>query len=326
MCKTFKYPLISDFIEAVKKELPDNLPVASYLIEILPIGREAVYRRVRGEIPFTMPEVAIIAHNLNLSLDNLINNFNTNKVSFDLNLIDDSSPIDNYIKLLEGQLSLFRKLKSHNNIVLKAAFNSIPYSFFLDYELIAKFQLYKYVFHVKNVRTLGLFSDFEVSGEVKRMQAKCRDTIRNLCDTQYILDKRLFVYFAEDVSQFHRMKMINDTERDQIRGEVLSLLRDLEDIAISGLSKMSGRSVDLFLSHIHFDSSYIFYESDEYEVAHFRLFTINGIRSDNSRICDKQKRWLESLRQNSTRISLSNAIFRKKYFKAQRDAINKILE
>ena len=104
------------------------------------------------------------------------------------------------------------------------------------------------------------------------------------------------------------------------------MLSDLEEISITGISKMTGKQIEIFLSHVHFDSSYIYYESEDMEIAHFRLFTINGIRSNNNKICEKQKRWLESLRQSSTCITLSNALFRKQFFREQHKDINKILK
>lgn len=326
MCIETKNSPTDELIKAIKRELTDNQPVASYLIDILPIGREAVYRRIRGEIPFTMPEIMIIANELNISIDSIINNWNIDKVSFDLNMIDDTSPLNNYIKLLERQILMLERLKLSSQVSLKAAFNSIPYSFFLNYDSISKFQLYKYIFHVQKTQSILPFEKFEISDEITSMQIKCRNSLKRLHKFQYILDQRLFIYLAEDVAHFYKMKLITTNEKSILKKEIISLINDLETISITGLSNETGRPVEIFLSNIHFDSSYIFYESEEFEIAHFRLFTINGIRSDNSRICEKQKRWLESLRQSSTCITLSNAVFRKKYFKDQEALINKILK
>ena len=62
----------TQLIEAIKKAMPNEQPVASYLINLLPLGREAVYRRVRGEISFSLTEIALIANDLNISIDNIL--------------------------------------------------------------------------------------------------------------------------------------------------------------------------------------------------------------------------------------------------------------
>jgi len=320
-----EYQYSERFIEAVKRALPEEVPIAAYLIENLPIQREAVYRRLRGEILFNFSEVAVIAQKLNISIDNIINVWNIDKVSFDTNLIDHVSPANNYTGLLENHLNLLERLNFLDKVSFKAAFNTIPYSFFLSYESIAKFQLYKYSFNVCNEH-MKPYSDFKVSREIKTIQEKCRHTMTQLDSFEYILDKRLFMYLAEDIAQFHEMKLLTDAEKRKLKDEVLLMLSDIEEVSMTGLSKATKKPTSIFISNIHFDTSYILYQSESYEVAHFRLFTITGIRSDNSKICEKQKNWLESLKKNSTKITLSNAIFRNNFFKIQRTFIEKALK
>lgn len=59
-------------IQAMESKIPDGTRLANVLIDILFIGKEAVYRRLRGEVPFTLNEAAIIAQELGISLDNTI--------------------------------------------------------------------------------------------------------------------------------------------------------------------------------------------------------------------------------------------------------------
>ena len=43
--------LNTGLIEAIKEKIPANSNLANVLIDILFIGREAVYQRLRGEVP-----------------------------------------------------------------------------------------------------------------------------------------------------------------------------------------------------------------------------------------------------------------------------------
>lgn len=320
------YLLSNKFIESIKDNLSDDQTVASYLMKVLPIGREAVYRRIRGEIPFTFPEIATIANNLNISIDNIVNVWDTSKLYFEFNILDKESPLQNYIVLLERQILLLDKIKSLSDVSLTAAFNSIPYSFFLEYELISSFQLYKYVFHMQKTDRTKAFSDFKISKEIKFLQKKCSDSSKEFENSRYIIDKRMFTYLVEDIAQFYEMKLITTEEKEGLKNEIITLLKNIETVAVNGKNTVSGKSVDLYLSNIHFDTSYALYESDGYEIAHFRLFSINSIRTNNKVICERQKDWLETLIQSSTRITTSNAIFRKKYLKLQHDMVAKILK
>ena len=62
--------LNTSLIEAVKEKLPLKENLANLLIDTLYIGKEAIYRRLRGEVPFTLEEAALISRKLGVSLDN----------------------------------------------------------------------------------------------------------------------------------------------------------------------------------------------------------------------------------------------------------------
>ena len=53
--------LNTSLIEAVKEKLPLKENLANLLIDTLYIGKEAIYRRLRGEVPFTLEEAALIS-------------------------------------------------------------------------------------------------------------------------------------------------------------------------------------------------------------------------------------------------------------------------
>ena len=54
------------------------------------MGKEAVYRRLRGEVSFTREEVALISRRLGISIDQIIGNHLSDRVTFDLNLFKSS--------------------------------------------------------------------------------------------------------------------------------------------------------------------------------------------------------------------------------------------
>lgn len=60
--------LNTSLIEAVKEKLPLKENLANLLIDTLYIGKEAIYRRLRGEVPFTLEEAALISRKLGVSL------------------------------------------------------------------------------------------------------------------------------------------------------------------------------------------------------------------------------------------------------------------
>ena len=64
--------LNTNLIEVMKEKIPDGGNLANTLMDILYIGKEAVYRRLRGEVPFTLNEASIISKKLGVSLDQIV--------------------------------------------------------------------------------------------------------------------------------------------------------------------------------------------------------------------------------------------------------------
>ena len=52
--------------------MPENLKPVTLLMEVLDIGKESAYRRLRGEKPFSMEEIYKLSLVLNFSLDEIL--------------------------------------------------------------------------------------------------------------------------------------------------------------------------------------------------------------------------------------------------------------
>ena len=80
--------LSTGIIEAVKTKLPQKDNLANTLMDILYIGKEATYRRLRGEVPFTLAEAAILSRKLGISLGTIIGTSFRENAVFDMNIVD----------------------------------------------------------------------------------------------------------------------------------------------------------------------------------------------------------------------------------------------
>ena len=97
--------LNTSLIEAVKEKLPLKENLANLLIDTLCIGKEAIYRRLRGEVPFTLEEAALISRKLGVSLDNVIGVCFSSNAVFDLNVVDHEDPFETYYSLLKKHVT-----------------------------------------------------------------------------------------------------------------------------------------------------------------------------------------------------------------------------
>jgi hypothetical protein len=66
--------IVNELIAAMKERIPRGINLANYLTDALCMGKEAVYRRLRGEVAFTFDEIAMISCKLGISIDQIIGN------------------------------------------------------------------------------------------------------------------------------------------------------------------------------------------------------------------------------------------------------------
>ena len=88
-----KNGILNELISTMKERIPQDMNLANTLADILCMGKEAVYRRLRGEVSFTIDEVALLSQKLGISIDQIVGSHVSNKVTFDLNLLHATSAL-----------------------------------------------------------------------------------------------------------------------------------------------------------------------------------------------------------------------------------------
>lgn len=103
--------LNTNLIEAAKEKFPAKGQLANILMDTLYMGKEAIYRRLRGEVPFTFQEAAIISKELGISLDRIAGVSFSNNAMFDINVVDHGNPFETYYDFLNKHVKLFHTLR-----------------------------------------------------------------------------------------------------------------------------------------------------------------------------------------------------------------------
>lgn len=311
-------------IAAIKKTISKDESIVNVIMNILFIGKESAYRRIRGDVAFTLDEVAKISIHLGLSIDSIIEANNKNKAMFTLNLVEPDNLMENYSNKLLFYIDIFTKMKSANTSIARFALNTLPYSFYLPHENLAKFRLYRWLYQMSNPSYIHTtFGKIQIPTNVIARQKLFVKESRSIKKVIFILDRNVFSSFIYDINYFFKLELISKEEVQILKKEMLTLLSDLEIIAATGRNP-NGTEVQLYLSNVDLETSYSHYEYDDQEYSHLRVYSIDGIGSHNTEACHKQKEWIESLRRYSTLISQSGEMQRFEYFNKQRAEIMNI--
>lgn len=316
--------LNENLIEAMKVKIPDGVNLANTLMDILYIGKEAIYRRLRGEVPFTFAEASIISKKLGVSLDHIVGTSYTNNAMFDLNLLHYSEPIQTYLSLIEYTVNIFEQVANDPESILNTASNMIPQTFYLKYDNLSKFRLFKWMYQHEKVNCVKRFSELKLSDELRTAQTAFVDISQYIQTTNYIWDAMIFTYLVNEIKYFCDIHLITQEELVLLKNELLALLDELEDIATKGKFQ-TGKDVNIYISNINVEATYSYIEAQNIQLSLIRIYSINSITSMDKELCQNQKEWIYSLKKFSMQISESGEIQRIKFFNKQRETVNLLL-
>ena len=313
--------LNSGLIESMKEKIPEGANLANLLMDILYIGKEAVYRRLRGEVPFTFTEAAVISQKLGVSLDQLIGaNFGGNAL-FGLNIVHYADPVETYYAMIDGYAKIFRELKREPESELATSSNIIPQTLYMTYDMLSRFRLFKWMYqHDKIDCTNHCYDDLVLPEKLLQRQKELVDEAQQFESTCHIWDSMIFQYLVNDIKYFTKIHLLTEDNVFQLKTELLQSLDELEEIAMKG-KFASGKDVHIYISNINFEATYSYAASKYRHVSMIRIYAINSITSRDTEVFGNLKEWIRSLRKFSTLISQSAEMQRIQFFKKQREII-----
>lgn len=307
-------------IAAIKETLPEGENMAQVLMDILLIGRESIYRRLRGEVFFTFEEVSKISKELELSIDSVLGVNNSERAIFDFNLMDPQAKIENYSFKLENYIRLYRQMKKHEDSTARYALNNLPYTIYLAYPNVSKFKFYKWLYQANTAAPHTSYADLQIPSHIMDYQKSFVAENRYIKKTLMILDRNVFSAMVYDIEYFYKLNIISLEDVELLKAELIEMLDDLETQAISGLFK-SGTEIQMYLSNVDIEATYCHYQYGDQQYSHLRLYSINGIDSQVPKVCTRQKEWIDSLKRYSTLITQSGEMQRVNYFNKQRELV-----
>jgi len=133
-------------IAAIQNGTPEYTNPAAILTDKLNIGREAAYRRLRGEVPFTFGEAAVLSAQMNFSLDRAVGAVDFGNVLFRLSFNDYHTALEDYTGVIDQDTLFYREVSSDADAEQAIAGNSFPRMLYMRYEGLTNFKLFKWLY------------------------------------------------------------------------------------------------------------------------------------------------------------------------------------
>ncbi|NDW09114.1 hypothetical protein [Dysgonomonas sp. 520] len=315
--------LYENLLEVLEEKIPQKIDIANVLMDMLHIGKEAVYRRLRGEVPFTLVEVAIISKELGVSIDNLVRIDSAKKRPFQFNMIEYMSPTDSDYALMEEINYLILQLKDNPDTEGGEATNILPQPLYVAHENISRFFLFKWRYQFNTSVPLA-YKEIVICPKLKKIQLENKIAARYLKKTDFIFDYQIFSYLVHEIKYYYNIGLVTFDEVQLIRQDLLDILSEIENLSLTGRFKETGNEVNLYISNVSFDTGYCYIDVPNYHLTVVKAFTLNGIASLDEKTYQRRKVWIQSLKRQSNLITHSGEKERIEFFRKQLEIIGSL--
>ena len=313
--------LFKNLIETLQDRIPQRGKLADELTELLGIEKEAVYRRLRGSVPFSFQEIHAIAVHMGFSLDSIADNISPLSRQMKVVITDFTNPKENEYKMLEDFCISIRCLREDRDSESGAISSIIPASLCVSYKHIYKFYLFKWLHQFGDQRKIRSYATIDMPERLARINRIFVDCIQNSPKSVYIFDRQFINYFVNDIRFFSDIRLITAEDILLLKEDLYLLISDLERYAANGRFD-AGHKVDIFLANIHIDANYNYIDANKYKLTTIRTLTFTDSYSLDEAVFQNMKNWLNFLKRTSTLISEGNVTERIRFFEQQRKLID----
>ena len=303
------------FLSALEKRIPDRSKLVEILMDTLFMEKGAIYRRLRGEVPFTFYETVNIAEKLELSLNNLIDN----KTDWIDSFVLDLTGVD--MKKWHDYIALINMAKKDPQSTFAVSSNLLPANIYAKYESLYKFYVYKYLYLLGGTENRTTFNKYIIPEELKQIYHSYYSESKYFAKTYLICDHLMINNLMTDLHYFSGIHLLCRDDVQQIKDDLLDFLDYFEEMALNGCFDETENPVEIYISDVNLDATYTYLQINNMYTSLVRTFMINAVVARDRPSFERIKNWVQSLIKSSTLISRSGAAFRADYFEKQRKMV-----
>lgn len=310
-----------NLLEAIKYKFPKETNLAKMLMDTLCLGKEAIYRRLRGEVPLTLNEAALLSKRFRISIDHLIQSETT------ANLILELKP-QRYHNLQEGDFYMLREfletikvIHQDENSEFVISSNVFPQFPSHAYYQLAKYSSFRWMYLNESIDKISKFHELDFSEELFSLEKEIIQETMQISNTCYIWDDTIFEGIVKEIKYFSGIYLINQQDVLLLKKELHEFLDFFEKVTVNGQYE-NGNKVQVYISSINSDAGYCYLKNSDIYISMIGVFALNYMTALDEKSLEKIKERIHFMKRVSTLISGSSEIQRINFFKKQREIID----
>ncbi|MDR0748572.1 MAG: hypothetical protein LBF62_03240 [Tannerellaceae bacterium] len=309
-------------IDKIFEKLPSDVNPVDYLMNVLHISRKSIYRRKKGELPFSFDEIVILSKELDFSIDELIAIDNENQAIFTHKADTLFDQKETFISMLDKYLEFYKKAAQAKSYEGVFTMNRILLIYALNTTHLFKFLYYMWIYQGHHIPLNFRYSEMILPPEILALSKKVWEYVRSVGNTTIILNELIFKNIFNEITYYYQKELLTSGEYIQLKDELLAYIKQLEVVVSLGTNNY-GSNYAIYLSKLSIESNSCYYKIDDNIESSFWVFGISPIHTNNNFVPTSHKKWIDSLKKYSILISQSNELLQSKFFNEQYNYIAK---
>ncbi|HCO68209.1 MAG TPA: hypothetical protein DIT04_10710 [Dysgonomonas sp.] len=316
----------NEIIYKIVSSIPGNMKPVEYIMQVLHISKGSAYRRLKGTLPFTYDEIAVLAREMNFSVDEVIHSQSRRKYIFDFGDYfneDTSTAILNSLGEYYNLLLSEQEMKMRYMII---TINNLWFVYTFHFDNLFRFFYYKFlqqsdISHLKNK-----MKEIDIPQTIFEIKSKLADLMRKMDNTYRtsILDRHVFLNTIYEIQYYYRRKLIDDNELDNIAKDMEHLLNAVEKEIIE--NRYNSDKNQYFLAERNIYTNSVSIKTDTQLYAHIYQNNLYPIMCYDQQLCQLHRKYLESHKKQSRLISSSSEELQIDFFEKQYGYVQNLRE
>ncbi|MDU1904698.1 MAG: hypothetical protein E6772_07935 [Dysgonomonas sp.] len=317
--------LQENFINLLKEKVPNKL--AETLTEILPLEKEAIYRRLRGNVSFSFNEISLLASHFGISLDNLAKIASPYRTKwYQLHVRDYSQFNEIDLNMSHSYIKAIDMAADSSYSEFGIAANMLPLHISLLHPPLYRVYLLKWLYQFGRAAKDKLrYSEVQVPREEVKTYQLYLKAVERIKYTFFIWDSSFLISLINDINFFYKISIINLEEILMLKQEIIGLLDTIRYYADYGKFDSTGNKVEVYISILNFDTSYSYLLGDNISISMSSAYSLGAFTSQEKDSCEEMKQWIMGLKKSSVLISGASEREKIRFFNEQREILEKRL-
>ncbi|GHT67397.1 hypothetical protein AGMMS50239_30490 [Bacteroidia bacterium] len=291
------------FIQVLKATVPERGELSKMLPKILNIEKMSVYRRLRGEIPFTFAEIIVIARQLNISLDNILDITSPYRsLPFSLHFQDYFNLNEMDYKMSEDYIKVIKATSNNPHSEFGFVSNILPLHAIANYPPIFQFFLMKWMYQFGNTNKMTPYSEIHIPEKLGKLHKEYIEAVMNIKYTFFIFHGFALQELIHDILYFKAIHLLTEEDVDLLKKCLHEALNMLENLAINGAFS-NGNKIDIYVSGLSIETSYVYLSSENINISMIDAYTLGAVTSLDADSIEIMKKWMQSIKRTSTIIT-----------------------